>query len=186
MTCAGAKAKAGPARNRCERLHHHHFGLPSSPDKAVVRIINNLLRFWVYYALTVWAILLASFLPRRRVALVFLLVMTALAGLYLLLLLTLRISEVMTSPKAEPKSPAVIQVIFVPVLALIAMVLVLTQAMVYMLLASLLILTTAELFLTHAVLHFFASLAVGLPLILAHAVLLVRDGDLRRGREGEH
>nr|DAD47647.1 TPA_asm: hypothetical protein HUJ06_017584 [Nelumbo nucifera] len=171
MTCG--EAKSDPARSRRESQLLHCFGVPFS------RIIKNFRCFWAYYALIMWAILFASLLPRRRVALIFLLVVTALAGIFLLLLVALRLSEVMTSPNAEPKSPAVIEVIFVPTLVLIAMVLVLTQAMLYILVALLLILTVVELVLTHALVHFLASVAIGLPIILTHAILLARDDDLR-------
>ncbi|XAR63287.1 hypothetical protein NMG60_11023174 [Bertholletia excelsa] len=62
------------------------FGIPPTPEAAAVRIIRNLAYFGLYYAIFIWVILFIALLPKRKLSLILLVVMTALTSLYLLLL----------------------------------------------------------------------------------------------------
>jgi hypothetical protein len=129
------------------------FNMPLTPESAAVRIIRNLRYFGLYYSLFVWIILLISLVPRRKVSLIFLVVMTVVTSLYLVLL------------RALPNSVVLHRII--------------DKRLVLALLA---IVTAVELILTRAAIHLFVTLACGIPIILVHAVLRVSD-DLFVGEE---
>ncbi|XP_010246106.1 PREDICTED: PRA1 family protein F3-like [Nelumbo nucifera] len=124
-----------------------YMAIPSSPEAAAVRIIRNLGYFWVYYTLIIWVILLVSLVPRRRLSLIFLVVMTVVTCFYLLLLRAFPSSIILHNKFIDRRL----------VLALIA------------------IITVVELILTRAAIHLLVSLAIGIPIILVHAVLRVGD-----------
>ncbi|XP_058086499.1 PRA1 family protein F4-like [Magnolia sinica] len=122
------------------------FNIPSSAEAAAVRIIRNLGYFRVLYILLLWSILFMSLVPRRRVSLIFLVATTAVSCLYLLLL------------QAVPDSVVLHKII--------------DRRLV---LALLMIVTIVELVLTCATIHLLVSLAIGVPIILVHAVLRSQD-----------
>ncbi|KAJ4822675.1 hypothetical protein Tsubulata_027239 [Turnera subulata] len=125
------------------------FSIPSSPEAAAARIIRNLGHFALYYAHFVWIILCISLIPKRKVSLVYLVIMTYVASLYLLLL------------RALPSSVLINKVIDRRVvLAFIALV------------------TMVELIVTKAGLHLLVTLAASIPIVLLHAVLWVREDDV--------
>nr|XP_023889648.1 PRA1 family protein F3-like [Quercus suber]POE64513.1 pra1 family protein f2 [Quercus suber] len=129
------------------------FNTPISPEAAAVRIIRNLRYFGLYYTLFVWIILFISLVPRRKVSLILLVVMTIVTSLYLTLL------------RALPNSVVLHRII--------------DKRLVLSLLA---IGTAVELILTRAAIHLVVSLACGIPIVLVHAVLRVSD-DLFVGEE---
>ncbi|KAK9273566.1 hypothetical protein L1049_018376 [Liquidambar formosana] len=122
------------------------FNIPSSPEATAVRIIRNLSSFGPYYTFFVWVILFISLIPKRKVSLMYLILMTVVTRLYLLLLRVLPNSIVLRK--------------------------IIDKRLV---LAVLAIATAIELILTHAAIHLLVTLAVGIPIILVHAVLKARD-----------
>ncbi|PON99749.1 Prenylated rab acceptor [Trema orientale] len=129
------------------------FNIPTTQEAAAARIIRNLGDFGLYYALFIWLGLFIALIPQRKVSLIYLVAMTYVTGVYLLVL------------RALPNSVVLNNVI--------------DKRLVLALLA---IATMVELILTRAAIHLFASLGIGVPLILVHAVLTIRD-DLFVGEE---
>ncbi|CAK9149405.1 unnamed protein product [Ilex paraguariensis] len=62
------------------------FNIPLTPEAAAVRIIRNLGYFRLYYTMFIWVILFITLVPKRKLSLVLLVVMTVVASLYLQLL----------------------------------------------------------------------------------------------------
>lgn len=121
------------------------FNIPSNPEAAAVRIIRNLEHFALYYAHFVWIILFISLIPARKVSLIYLVIMTYVASLYLLLL------------RALPNSCNIDKYVDRRlVLAVIA------------------IATMVELIVTDAGLHLLITLSAAIPVVLLHAALWVR------------
>ena len=120
--------------------------IPSSAEAAALRIITNLNHFALYYTHFVWIILFITLIPKRKVSLIFLVIMTYVASLYLLLL------------SAVPRSNIIHKVldkrIVLPVIVIATMV---------------------ELIVTQAALHLLLTLTGSLPVVLVHAVLWVRE-----------
>ncbi|KAJ8774739.1 hypothetical protein K2173_017185 [Erythroxylum novogranatense] len=120
------------------------FKIPSNPDAAALRIIRNLSHFRLYYAHFVWIVLFITLIPKRKVSLIYMVIITYVASLYLLLL------------RALPGSLLFHRVIdkrlVLCVLAFIAMV---------------------GLIATQAALHLVVTLAATIPIVLVHAVLWV-------------
>ncbi|KAF8412466.1 hypothetical protein HHK36_000430 [Tetracentron sinense] len=138
--------RCSACKSRREFVLLHYFNIPSSPEAAAVRIIRNLGYLRVYYVLVMWIILFVSLIPRRGVSVIFLIAMTVVTCLYLLLL------------RAIPNSVILHKIIdHRLVLALLGIV------------------TVVELILTRAVIHLLVSFAIGMPIVLVHAVLSVRD-----------
>jgi len=129
------------------------FDIPLSPEAAAVRIIRNLGYFGLYYTTFVWIILFISLVPKRKVSLMILVAMTVVTCFYLILLRVL------------PNSVVLHKVI--------------DKRLV---LASVAVVTAVELIVTRAAIHLCVTLACGIPIILVHAVLRVRD-DLFVGEE---
>ncbi|KAJ8628495.1 hypothetical protein MRB53_021802 [Persea americana] len=123
-----------------------YFNIPSSPEAAAIRIVRNMRYFHVYYTVLVWLILFVSLIPRRLLSLILLVVTTAVGCFYLLLL------------RAVPDS-VILHRIIDPRLVV----------------ALLGIVTVVELVLTRATIHLLVSLAVGVFIILVHAVLRMGD-----------
>ncbi|XP_077254183.1 PRA1 family protein F3-like [Tasmannia lanceolata] len=122
------------------------FGVPSTPKVALVRVLKNLCYFREYYTLIVWLILFVSLVPKRHESLIFLVALTAVAYLYNLL--TRAIHDSVVSHKViDPRL----------VLALIG------------------IIVIVELVITKAIVHLLVSLAIGVPIILVHAILRVSN-----------
>ena len=129
------------------------FNIPTSPEAAAARIIRNLGDYGLYYALILWLGLFISLIPKRKVSLIYLVAMTYVTVVYLLVL------------RALPNSFVLNKVI--------------GKRLV---LALLVIATMVELILTRAAIHLFATLGIGVPIILVHAVFTIRD-DLFVGDE---
>ncbi|PON58830.1 Prenylated rab acceptor [Parasponia andersonii] len=129
------------------------FSIPTTPEAAAARITRNLGDFGLYYALFIWLGLFIALIPQRKVSLIYLVAMTYVTSVYLLVLRALPNSVVLNT--------------------------VIDKRLVLALLA---IATMVELILTRAAIHLFASLGIGVPLILVHAVLTIRD-DLFVGEE---
>jgi hypothetical protein len=123
------------------------FSIPSSPEAASLRIIRNLGHFALYYTHFVWIVLFIALIPERKVSLIFLVIMTYVASLYLLLLRALPPNFYLLD-KIIDKSI---------VLGLIA------------------VATMIELIATEAGLHLVITLAATVPIVLIHAVLWVRE-----------
>ncbi|KAJ9178346.1 hypothetical protein P3X46_010437 [Hevea brasiliensis] len=122
------------------------FKIPSSPEAAILRIIRNLNHFALYYTHFVWIILFISLIPKRKVSLILLVIMTYVGSLFLLLL------------RAVPSSNIVHKILDKRVV-----------------LSVIVVASMVELVLTHAGIHLLVSLAGSLPVVLVHAVLWVRE-----------
>ncbi|XP_048132757.1 uncharacterized protein LOC115726294 isoform X2 [Rhodamnia argentea] len=123
------------------------FGLPATPEAAAARIIKNLSHFSLFYALFLWVGLSISLVPQRRYSLLLLMATTIIANQYLIMLRLMPSSICMN--KALDKT-----LVLVPVA----------------------IVTAVGLILTQAAIHLFATLGIGLPVILVHAVLWREGG----------
>ncbi|GMH17616.1 hypothetical protein Nepgr_019457 [Nepenthes gracilis] len=122
------------------------FNLPSTPEEALARIASNFAYFKLYYAIFLWAVLFISLIPRRKLSLLFLVLMTNVTVMYLLLL------------KAMPNSNLLKFIDRRAVLAVLA------------------VATAVELILTGAGLHLLITLACTTSVMLGHAVLQVNNG----------
>lgn len=122
------------------------FNIPSSPEAASLRIIKNLCHFALYYIHFVWLVLFISLIPKRKVSLIYLVIMTYVASLYLLIL------------RALPNSYWLHKIIDKRVV-----------------LALIVFVTMFELILTRAAIHLFVTLAATIPIVLVHAVLWVTE-----------
>lgn len=139
-------SKASTRKNRNNFKLICPFNLPPTPEAAAVRIIRNLSYFGLYYVLFMWVILFIALLPKRKVSLVFLVVMTVVTCLYVLVLRLL------------PNSVVLHKVI--------------DKRLVF---ALIVIVTAVEMVLTRAAIHFFVTVAAATPVVMVHAVLRVRD-----------
>lgn len=118
------------------------INIPSTSEAAGVRIIKNMGNFGLYYSLFVWIILFITLIPRRKVSLILLVIMTYVTTLYCLVL------------RAFPNSVLLHRIIDKrAVLALLA------------------IATAVQLILTEAGIHLAVTLASSVPVVLVHAVL---------------
>ncbi|KAJ6859985.1 hypothetical protein NC651_036344 [Populus alba x Populus x berolinensis] len=123
------------------------FSIPSSPEAASLRIRRNLGHFALYYTHFVWIVLFITLIPQQKVSLILLVIMTYVASLYLLLLRAL-----------PPYFHLLHKIIY--------------KSMVLGLIA---VATMIELIATEAGLHLVITLAATVPIVLIHAVLLVRE-----------
>lgn len=124
------------------------FNIPSTEETAIARISKNFKSFALYYAEFVFLVLLITLIPRRKVSLVYLVIMKEIASLYLLLL------------RALPNSILLHKFI--------------DKRFVFFLLS---IITGLELVLTRAALHLVATLITTVPIIFAHACFWKEDND---------
>ncbi|KAL3738968.1 hypothetical protein ACJRO7_020370 [Eucalyptus globulus] len=121
------------------------FNLPATPEVAATWIIKNLCHFGLFYVLVLWAGLSISLVLKCKVSLLLLIATTIITKQYLMML------------QLMPK--ACVHRAFDKMAILVLMAIV----------------TTVGLILTQAAVHLFATLWIGLPVILAHSVLW-RDG----------
>ncbi|KAI9112736.1 hypothetical protein K1719_016239 [Acacia pycnantha] len=130
------------------------LNIPLTPEAAALRIIRNLGNLGLYYALFVWIILFITLIPKRKVSLILLVIMSYVTTLYLLLL------------RAYPNSYVLHRVIDKRfVLALLA------------------IATMVQLILTRAGIHLGVTLACAMPLVLLHAVLWISGPEISENFE---
>ncbi|KAJ0970672.1 hypothetical protein J5N97_018631 [Dioscorea zingiberensis] len=129
------------------------FSVPHDADAGAIRTVRNLIHFRLYYTVFLYVILLSSLVPRRRAAMVCLMATSKVAASYAGLL------------KAFPNS-AVLRFVDRRLVA-----------------ALFLIVIVVQLVLTRALKHLLISMAVGVPIVFAHAVFRARD-DLA-GEEAE-
>ncbi|KAF5731600.1 hypothetical protein HS088_TW18G00281 [Tripterygium wilfordii] len=122
------------------------FNIPSTPEAAAIRIIKNLHHFGLYYSLFVWIVLFITLIPKRKVSLIYLVIMTYVTTVYVLLIRAL--------PSASFLHKIIGRGVVLPLIGLGTMV---------------------ELILTEAGLHLLICLAATMPIVLVHAVLWVRD-----------
>ncbi|KAL7120923.1 hypothetical protein ACP275_02G151400 [Erythranthe tilingii] len=118
------------------------FNIPSTPESAAVRIIKNLEKFSLYYAVFVWTVLFIVLIPKRKVSIVYLVGTTDVAFLYSLLL------------RALPDSFVLNKIIVRRIVMFV-----------------LFVITAVEMILTKAAFHFFVVLASTVPIVAVHAVL---------------
>lgn len=120
------------------------FNIPLTSEAAGIRIIRNLRNLGLYYTLFVWIILFITLIPKRKLSLILLVIMTYVTTLYCLLL------------RACPNSVMLHRIIdkkFV--------------------LALLVFATVVQLVVTEAGIHLAVTIACVVPLVLVHAVLWV-------------
>ncbi|XP_064994463.1 uncharacterized protein LOC135631024 [Musa acuminata AAA Group] len=122
------------------------FAAPPDAEAAAVRAVRNLRSFRLHYALLLWVLLLASLFPRRRPTMLFFMAASKAAFFYGVLL------------KAFPNSALLRQVLDRRLAA-----------------ALVLAVVGVELVMTRAVPQFLLAMAIGLPVVLLHAVFRVRD-----------
>ncbi|XP_064952906.1 uncharacterized protein LOC135608797 isoform X2 [Musa acuminata AAA Group] len=122
------------------------FAGPPDAEAAAVRAVRNLRSFRLHYALLLWVLLLASLFPRRRATMLFFMAASKAAFFYGVLL------------KAFPNSALLRQVLDRRLAA-----------------ALVLAVVGVELVMTRAVPQFLLAMAIGLPVVLLHAVFRVRD-----------
>ncbi|KAG6507285.1 hypothetical protein ZIOFF_032627 [Zingiber officinale] len=122
------------------------FAVPADDEAAAVRAVRNLRSFRFHYAFLLWFLLLASLFPRRRHTMLFLMAASKLALFFGAFL------------KVFPNSTLLRRIVERRVMgALVAFVI------------------GAEIVATGAVLQFLVAMAVGVPLVLLHAVFRARD-----------
>ncbi|GFP90501.1 hypothetical protein PHJA_001194000 [Phtheirospermum japonicum] len=122
------------------------FNIPSTPESAAIRIVRNLEKFGLYYAILIWTALFISLVPRRKVSVIFLVSTTEVAFLYFLLL------------RACPSSAILHRII--------------DKRLVFFVLF---VITAVMMILTHAAVHLFVVLAATIPIVMVHAVLSKMD-----------
>ncbi|TMW90756.1 hypothetical protein EJD97_015308 [Solanum chilense] len=125
------------------------FSIPSIIESATSRIIEDLRKFWLYYAEFMWIVLFILLISERKVSLVCLVAMKEVAVLYLLFLNSVANSVVFRWLIAFDTRPIVL-----PLLA---------------------IGTCLALILTGAGIQLLITLALTFPIVLAHAVLCVAE-----------
>ncbi|THU56764.1 hypothetical protein C4D60_Mb11t20650 [Musa balbisiana] len=130
------------------------FAAPPDAEAAAVRAVRNLRSFRLHYALLLWVLLLASLFPRRRATMLFLMAASKLALFYGALL------------KAFPNSALLRQIV--------------DRRLVAALLTAV---VGAEIVMTSAVPQFLLAMAVGVPLVLLHAVFRTQDDPAACGEE---
>ncbi|KAI4370063.1 hypothetical protein MLD38_018448 [Melastoma candidum] len=117
------------------------FNLPLTPEALAVRILKNLAHFALFYTLVLWVGLSISLVPQRR------------TSLFILLLLTLVTTSFLILLRLTPNT------MFIHGAADKAIVL-----------FALGVVTTVALILTDAGIHLLLTLAIGIPVVLAHAI----------------
>jgi len=122
------------------------FGLPATPEAAAARIIENLSHLSLFYMLVLWVGLSISLMPERKFSLLLLMGMTIIVNQYLIIVRLMPNS--ICGNKAVDKMLVLVPVAIVTIVGLI---------------------------LTDAAIHLFATLGIGTPVILVHAVFW-RDG----------
>ncbi|KAL3621879.1 hypothetical protein CASFOL_034075 [Castilleja foliolosa] len=133
------------------------FNFPSTPESAAVRIVRNLEKFGLYYAILIWTALFISLVPERKVSVIFLVSTTEVAFLYFLLL------------RACPNSAIIHRII--------------DKRLVFFVLF---VITVVMMVLTHAVVHLFVVLAATTPVVLVHAALSkMEDVIVKQADRGE-
>lgn len=132
------------------------FNIPSTPESAAVRVIRNLEKFSLYYAIFIWTVLFIALVPQRKVSVIYLVAMTEVTFLYFLLL------------RALPDSVILHRII--------------DKRFVLFLLF---VITAVELILTHAAVHLFIVLAATVPIVIVHAVLSKREDVFVNEETGE-
>lgn len=125
------------------------FNIPSREEAAIARISNNFKSFALCYAEFVFIVLFITLIPRRKVSLVYLVIMKEIAFLYVLLL------------RAVPNSILLHKII--------------DKRFVFFVLS---IITGVELVLTQAAIHLVATLLSTIPIIFAHACFWRDDRDV--------
>ncbi|KAK6920399.1 Prenylated rab acceptor PRA1 [Dillenia turbinata] len=125
------------------------FNVPSTPEAAATRVIRNMGSLGLYYTIFLWIGLYISLIPARKVALIWLVSTSVIVCVYLMLLHDFPNSVLLH--KTIDK---------------------------HFVLQMFAILTVVELVLTRAGLHLLVTLAVGLPIILVHALLWVEGSSL--------
>ncbi|WOL16695.1 PRA1 family protein B2-like [Canna indica] len=130
------------------------FAAPPDAEAAAVRAVRNIRSFRFHYALLLWVLLLAALFPHRRATMLVLMAVSKLALFFGALL------------KAFPNS-AILRRIF-------------NRRLV-----SALVMTVigAELSMTGAVPQFLLAMAIGVPIVLLHAVFRVQDDLTASGEE---
>ncbi|KAI6706467.1 hypothetical protein NL676_009429 [Syzygium grande] len=118
------------------------LGLPATPEAAAARIIKNLSHLGLFYTLVLWVGLSISLVPERRFSLLLLMATTIIANQYLIMLRLMPNSICIN--KAVDKMLVLLPVAIVTIVGLI---------------------------LTNAAIHLVATLGIGIPVILVHAVL---------------
>ncbi|RWW83862.1 hypothetical protein BHE74_00007620 [Ensete ventricosum] len=130
------------------------FAAPHDAEAAAVRAVRNLRSFRLHYAILLWVLLLASLFPRRRATMLFLMAASKIALFCGALL------------KAFPNSALLGRIVDRRLAA-----------------ALLLAMIGVELVMTRAVPQFLLAMAIGVPLVLLHAVFRVRDDLTASGQE---
>ncbi|KAK4414298.1 PRA1 family protein F4 [Sesamum alatum] len=118
------------------------FNIPSSPESAAIRIVRNLGKFSLYYAIFVWTVLFITLIPERKDSVVCLVITTEITFLYFLLL------------RSFPDSILLHKIIDKRVVLFLVFVI-----------------TAVLLILTRAAVHLLVVLAATLPVVLLHAVV---------------
>ncbi|KAL3641369.1 dolichyl-P-Man:Man(7)GlcNAc(2)-PP-dolichol alpha-1,6-mannosyltransferase [Castilleja foliolosa] len=130
---------------------------PKDAKSAAVRIVRNLEKFGLYYAILIWTALFISLVPKRKVSVIFLVSTTEVAFLYFLLL------------RACPNSAILHRII--------------DKRLVFFVLF---VITAVMMVLTHAVVHLFVVLAATTPVVLVHAALSkMEDVIVKQADRGE-
>ncbi|XP_074585471.1 uncharacterized protein LOC141841229 [Curcuma longa] len=122
------------------------FAAPPDAEAAAVRAVRNLRSFRFHYALLIWILILASLFPRRRPTMLFLMAASKLALFFGALL------------KVFPNSALIQRIVDRRVMGALVIFVIGTEIVV-----------------TSAVLQFLLAMAVGVPLVLLHAVFRARD-----------
>ncbi|WCJ41316.1 hypothetical protein M5689_022195 [Euphorbia peplus] len=122
------------------------MNIPSSLGAAAIRTRKNLSHFALHYTHFIWIILFITLIPRRKVSLILLVIMTYVASLYLLLV------------QALPKTNITAKI--------------LDKRLV---LSVIVLATVIQLIATHAGLHLVFTLVGTLPVILVHVVFWVKE-----------
>ncbi|XP_074573784.1 PRA1 family protein D-like [Curcuma longa] len=122
------------------------FALPVDDEAAAVRAVRNLRSFRFHYAFLLWILVLASLFSRHRPTMLFLMAASKLALFFGAFL------------KVFPNSTLLRRIVDRRVMS-----------------AFLVFVIGAEIVATGAVLQFLLAMAVGVPLVLLHAVFRVRD-----------
>lgn len=125
------------------------FNVPSTEEGAIARISNNFKSFGLCYAEFVFIVLFITLIPRRKVSLIYLVIMKEIAFLYVMLL------------RALPNSILLHKII--------------DKRFVFFILT---IITGVELLLTRAAIHLLATLLSTIPIIFAHACFWRDDRDV--------
>ncbi|GAA0139457.1 hypothetical protein LIER_00994 [Lithospermum erythrorhizon] len=130
------------------------FNIPPTPEAATSRIIKNIRYFGMYYAQFMWVVLFITLIPKRKVSLVYMVIMKEITLMYIVLL------------RAIPNSVILHKI--------------LDKRIVFLLLT---IISVVELILTHAVIHLLASLAGTIPLVLMHGAFWKEERPIMKNED---